>query len=45
MAGAAQDTEFLLGVGLEIANGRQWPQWRDDSEFKARRDAMLTNAR
>jgi Zn-dependent M28 family amino/carboxypeptidase len=44
MEGAAQDTEFLLGVGLEIANGRQWPQWRDGSEFKARRDAMLKSA-
>ena len=41
MDGAAQDTEFLLGVGLEIANGRQWPAWNDGSEFKARRDAML----
>jgi Zn-dependent M28 family amino/carboxypeptidase len=44
MEGAAQDTGFLLGVGLEIANGHQWPQWRDGSEFKARRDAMLKSA-
>ena len=39
--GAAQDTEFLLKVGLEIANSRAWPQWREGNEFKARRDAMM----
>lgn len=43
--GAAQDGEFLLRVGLEIANGTQWPEWRPGSEFKARRDAMLKQAR
>ncbi len=39
--GAAQDTEFLLEVGLRIANGDRWPEWRAGNEFKARRDAML----
>jgi Zn-dependent M28 family amino/carboxypeptidase len=39
--GAAQDTEFLLQVGLRIANGDRWPEWRAGNEFKARRDAML----
>ncbi|HTO05218.1 MAG TPA: M28 family peptidase [Opitutus sp.] len=39
--GAAQDTEFLLKVGLEIANSPHWPQWREGNEFKARRDAMM----
>lgn len=39
--GAAQDTEFLLKVGLEIANASTWPQWREGNEFKARRDAMM----
>ncbi|MEO7968606.1 MAG: hypothetical protein ABIS34_07435 [Opitutus sp.] len=43
--GAAQDTELLMKVGLEIANGQTWPQSRDGSEFKARRDAMLKSAR
>jgi hypothetical protein len=45
MEGAAQDTEFLFQVGLEIANGDHWPQWRDGSEFKAARDAMLKASR
>ena len=39
--GAAQDTEFYLQVGLRIANGAQWPEWKPGNEFKARRDAML----
>jgi Zn-dependent M28 family amino/carboxypeptidase len=43
--GAAQDTEFLMQVGLKIANGDKWPEWRAGNEFKARRDAMLQAAR
>jgi Zn-dependent M28 family amino/carboxypeptidase len=39
--GAAQDTEFLLQVGLRIANGTVWPEWKPGNEFKAKRDAML----
>lgn len=42
--GAAQDGEFLLRIGLQIANGRTWPEWRPGSEFKARRDAMMKPA-
>ena len=39
--GAAQDTAFLYEVGLRIANGDKWPEWKPGNEFKARRDAML----
>jgi Zn-dependent M28 family amino/carboxypeptidase len=39
--GAAQDTEFLLQVGLRIANGNRWPEWKPGNEFKARRESML----
>lgn len=39
--GAAQDAEFLLQVGLRIANGNRWPEWKPGNEFKARRDAQL----
>jgi Zn-dependent M28 family amino/carboxypeptidase len=39
--GAAQDTEFLLRVGLRIANANAWPEWKPGNEFKAKRDAML----
>ena len=43
--GAAQDTEFLLRVGLRIANAGTWPEWKPGNEFKARRDAMLRPAK
>ena len=39
--GAAQDTAFLLQVGLRIANATKWPEWKPGNEFKAKRDAML----
>ncbi len=39
--GAAQDTVFLLQVGLRIANGTQWPEWKPGNEFKAKRDEMM----
>jgi Zn-dependent M28 family amino/carboxypeptidase len=40
--GAAQDTQFLLQVGLRVANGDTWPEWKPGNEFKAKRDAMLS---
>ena len=43
--GAAQDSEFLLKVGLRIANDAKWPEWKPGNEFKARRDAMLQGAK
>ena len=39
--GAAQDTEFLLQVGLRIANSDKWPEWKPGNEFKAVRDEMM----
>ncbi len=39
--GAAQDTAFLMDVGLRIANADTWPQWREGNEFKPARDAMM----
>ena len=39
--GAAQDAEFLMKVGLHVANAPTWPEWRTGNEFKARRDAMM----
>ena len=37
--GMAQDAELLHGVGLRLANSRDWPNWSQDSEFRAARDA------
>jgi len=42
--GAAQDTEFLLQLGLRLAHDARWPEWREGNEFKARREAMLQAA-
>ena len=39
--GAAQDAEFLLRVGQQVADAPAWPEWRAGNEFKARRDEML----
>src|SRR5258705_715264 len=37
--GMAQDAELLHGVGERLANSRDWPNWSQDSEFRAARDA------
>jgi Zn-dependent M28 family amino/carboxypeptidase len=39
--GAAQDTEFLLEIGLRLARNARWPEWKPGNAFKSRRDAML----
>jgi Zn-dependent M28 family amino/carboxypeptidase len=36
--GMAQDAELLHGVGLHLANSCDWPNWSQDSEFRAARD-------
>ena len=39
--GAAQDTEFLMQLGLRIADAPKFPEWKPGNEFKAKRDAMM----
>ena len=41
VAGAVQEMQLLLRVGVDVASTDQWPQWKQGSEFKARRDEML----
>ncbi|MGH8163169.1 MAG: M28 family metallopeptidase [Rhodanobacteraceae bacterium] len=41
-SGVAQDTQALYEVGNELANSEQWPQWKPGSEFRAKREAMMT---
>jgi Zn-dependent M28 family amino/carboxypeptidase len=36
--GMAQDAELLHAVGLRLANSCEWPNWSQDSEFRAARD-------
>jgi Zn-dependent M28 family amino/carboxypeptidase len=39
LSGAAADALLLLEVGRAVADGRHIPEWKPDSEFKARRQA------
>jgi Zn-dependent M28 family amino/carboxypeptidase len=34
LSGAAEDTQLLFEVGLNIANGARWPEWKPGSEFR-----------
>ncbi len=42
LAGATEDLRMLFHVGLEVANRDELPTWREGTEFKARRDSMMT---
>ncbi|HEY0335401.1 MAG TPA: M28 family metallopeptidase [Stenotrophomonas sp.] len=37
-AGAARDLSVLYALGSQLADSRQWPNWSQDSEFRATRD-------
>ncbi len=41
LAGAVEDLHALFVVGFNVANGNKWPEWKDGTEFKAKREAML----
>lgn len=38
-AGAARDLGVLYALGQQLADSRQWPNWSQDSQFRATRDA------
>jgi hypothetical protein len=42
LSGAVQDIQLLFEVGYEVANGDTYPSWKEGSEFKARRDQMMS---
>jgi Zn-dependent M28 family amino/carboxypeptidase len=37
LRGAADDVSLLYTIGRQLAFGRTWPQWREGSEFRERR--------
>jgi Zn-dependent M28 family amino/carboxypeptidase len=41
--GAAEDVRLLFRVGMRVAQGDKWPEWKPGTEFKSRREAMLRN--
>jgi hypothetical protein len=35
----------MMELGYTLAQSHDYPQWKNDSEFKARRDAMMRATR
>jgi len=42
LSGAAEDLQALFEVGLRVANGDEWPVWKEGSEFKGVREQSLS---
>jgi Zn-dependent M28 family amino/carboxypeptidase len=45
LSGTLEDIQTLYLLGRKLADGNEWPDWYPDSEFRARRDAMMAKAR
>ena len=43
LAGIAQDVAILHRLGLQLANSREWPNYRQTSEFRPIRDRSVTS--
>ncbi len=43
MSGAREDLKIFFAVGYRVAEADRMPQWKSGNEFKAKREAMLTN--
>jgi Zn-dependent M28 family amino/carboxypeptidase len=41
LRGAAEDMKVMVEVGFRVADGDRFPEWKPESEFRARREAML----
>ena len=39
--GMVADLQMYFETGYIVANSREWPNWREGTEFKAARDAMM----
>lgn len=40
VSGAVEDMETFFRTGLEVANGSEWPNWKEGTEFRQKRDAQ-----
>jgi Zn-dependent M28 family amino/carboxypeptidase len=45
LSGAVEDLRVLVTVGYRVANTEKYPEWKPGTEFKAKRDAMLSKSR
>ncbi|GHA68487.1 M28 family metallopeptidase [Pontibacter akesuensis] len=43
LAGAVEDLQLFFRVGNRVANTEKYPEWKPGTEFKARREEMLSN--
>mgnify|MGYP001088092264 CR=1 FL=1 len=43
LSGEIQIMDMTYDLGRELADSREWPGWKDGSEFKAARDASATD--
>lgn len=41
LGGMVQDLQLLFTIGYRLATNREFPNWREGTEFKAQRDAMM----
>lgn len=41
MSGFVQSTELMYRVSRRLADSEDWPNWYEDNEFRATRDAMM----
>ena len=41
LSGGLEDLQLLYAVGRAVANADRWPEWKNGSEFRARRESML----
>jgi Zn-dependent M28 family amino/carboxypeptidase len=44
LSGAVEDLRLLFRVGLDVADGATFPEWKPGTEFKAKRDAMMAGS-
>jgi Zn-dependent M28 family amino/carboxypeptidase len=42
LSGAVEDGKMLFEVGYRVVQSPVWPKWQPGTEFKAKREAMLT---
>ena len=44
VTGALEDMEVFFRTGLEVANGDDWPNWKEGTEFRQKRDEQRRGA-
>ncbi len=43
LRGLAQDIELYFRIGIEVADGNEWPEWYEGNEFRSIREYSLKN--